>query len=53
MELRLARDAERALLAYVTIDPNHPDLLRPYRVVAENKIWDIYAWEDRWRRPAS
>ena len=45
MEQHRAREAEKALLAYATIDPNHP-WPRPNRVSAENKIWDIYALED-------
>lgn len=47
LELHRVRDAQAALLAYVTIDPNHPNIPRPNRITAENKLWDIYALEDR------
>jgi Flp pilus assembly protein TadD len=47
LELKRAREAEAAFLAYIAPDPNHPRP-RPERVTVENKLWDIYAWEDRW-----
>ncbi len=48
LERKRAREAETAFLAYVAPDPNHPRLARGDRVVIENKLWDIYALEDRW-----
>lgn len=48
LELKRAREAEDAFLAYVKPDPNHPRLAKTDRVVIENKLWDIYALEDRW-----
>ena len=47
LELKRARDGEAALRAYLDVDPNHP-WPRPRRVEVENKLLDIYAWEDRW-----
>jgi Flp pilus assembly protein TadD len=47
LELNRAREAEATLLAYLAVDRNHPSP-RPKRVVVENKLWDIYALEDRW-----
>jgi tetratricopeptide (TPR) repeat protein len=47
LSLKHIRDAEKALLGYLNVDPNHPSP-RPRRVEVENKLLDIYAWEDRW-----
>lgn len=47
LEIKRARDAELAFLAYLRVDPNHRTE-RPKRVEVRNKLLDLYAWEDRW-----
>ncbi|MDB5352415.1 MAG: Tetratricopeptide 1 repeat-containing protein [Planctomycetota bacterium] len=47
LQIKRARDAERAFLGYLAIDPNHPTP-RPKRLVVENNLLNLYADEDRW-----